>query len=104
VLENMTQFAIGFENGVVMLLRGDVSRDRFTKQKIIHEGSSSITGMRSRLLLTCFFFDFNSFKKGLGFHEDGKSTALYIVTLAEILVVDTTGKDFKVRKEHLPSF
>lgn len=44
VLENMTQFAIGFENGVVLLLRGDVSRDRFTKQKIIHEGSSSITG------------------------------------------------------------
>ncbi|KNC99120.1 tethering complex subunit PEP5 [Spizellomyces punctatus DAOM BR117] len=75
VLENMTQVAIGLENGVVVLIRGDISRDRFTKSKIIHEGSEMITG--------------------LGFCEDGKSTRLYIVTLARILTCDTSNKDLK---------
>ncbi|KAI8826715.1 uncharacterized protein EV422DRAFT_511151 [Fimicolochytrium jonesii] len=75
VLENMTQVAIGLENGVVIVIRGDISRDRFTKSKIIHEGSEMITG--------------------LGFYEDGKRTILYIVTLARILTCDTSGKDVK---------
>ncbi|KAI9088717.1 hypothetical protein DFS34DRAFT_708836 [Phlyctochytrium arcticum] len=75
VLENMTQIAIGLENGVAILMRGDISRDRFTKTKIIHEGSEMITG--------------------LGFHESGKSTLLYVVTLARILTVDTSNKDLK---------
>ncbi|KAI8920863.1 hypothetical protein DFJ77DRAFT_139260 [Powellomyces hirtus] len=75
VLENMTQVAIGLENGVVVLIRGDISRDRFTKSKIIHEGSEMITG--------------------LGFYEDGKRTVLYIVTLARILTCDTSNKDTK---------
>ncbi|KAI8593020.1 hypothetical protein BDZ88DRAFT_405220 [Geranomyces variabilis] len=82
VLENMTQVAIGLENGVVMLIRGDISRrDRFTKSKIIHEGSETITG--------------------LGYYEDGKRTVLYIVTLARILTCDTSNKDAKqVLEDH----
>ncbi|KAJ3287175.1 Vacuolar protein sorting-associated protein 11 [Borealophlyctis nickersoniae] len=73
VLENMTQVALGLENGVVLLMRGDISRDRFTKSKVVHEGSEAITG--------------------LGFHEDGKNTTLYIVTLARILSCETSNKD-----------
>ncbi|TPX36028.1 hypothetical protein SmJEL517_g01773 [Synchytrium microbalum] len=75
VLENMTQIAVGMENGVVILVRGDISRDRFTKQKTIHEGSECITG--------------------LGFREDGKSTTLYIITLAKVLTCITSNKDIK---------
>ncbi|KAJ3022002.1 Vacuolar protein sorting-associated protein 11 [Thoreauomyces humboldtii] len=75
VMENMTQVAIGLENGVVVLIRGDISRDRFTKSKIIHEGSEMVTG--------------------LGFYEDGKRTVLYIVTLARVLTCDTSNKDQK---------
>jgi hypothetical protein len=41
---NMAQIAIGFENGVCLLIRGDVSKDRSVSQKIIHEASSCITG------------------------------------------------------------
>ncbi|KAJ3078590.1 Vacuolar protein sorting-associated protein 11 [Quaeritorhiza haematococci] len=67
VLENMSQIAVGLENGVVILVRGDISRDRFTKQKVIHEGSACIT--------------------------EGKTTTLYIVTLAKILSCVTSSKE-----------
>ncbi|KAJ3043409.1 Vacuolar protein sorting-associated protein 11 [Rhizophlyctis rosea] len=73
VLENLTQVAVGLENGIVLLFRGDMLRDRFTKPRVIHEGSETITG--------------------LGFHEDGKNTTLYIVTLAKILSCITSNKD-----------
>ena len=77
VLQNLTQIAIGFENGLVVLLRGDIGRNRFTKQKIIHEASSCITG--------------------LGFREDDqKNVSLYVVTLSEIMIVDSSGKEANV--------
>ncbi|KAJ3114405.1 Vacuolar protein sorting-associated protein 11, partial [Nowakowskiella sp. JEL0407] len=50
VLENMTQIAIGLENGVVVLLRGDISRDRFTRQKVVHEGSESVTVTMNQII------------------------------------------------------
>ncbi|KAJ1554979.1 Vacuolar protein sorting-associated protein 11, partial [Cladochytrium tenue] len=73
VLENMSQVAIGLENGVVLLIRGDISRDRFTKTKAVYESGEPVTG--------------------LGFYEDGKSSLLYIVTLARILICNTSNKD-----------
>jgi hypothetical protein len=45
VSSSMAQIAIGFENGVVLLIRGDVSKDRSVSQKIIHEAGSPITGI-----------------------------------------------------------
>lgn len=42
-LDNLQQVAVGLENGVVILIRGDVSRDRHTKSKLIYEGSEMIT-------------------------------------------------------------
>jgi hypothetical protein len=44
VLENMSQIAVGLENGIVLLIRGDISRDRTIKTKVIHEGSEPVTG------------------------------------------------------------
>ncbi|KAJ3101070.1 Vacuolar protein sorting-associated protein 11 [Phlyctochytrium bullatum] len=73
VLDNMSQIAVGLENGVVLLIRGDISRDRFTKTKVIHESSELVTG--------------------LGFHEDVRSTSLYIVTLAKVLICPTSTKE-----------
>ncbi|KAJ3221469.1 Vacuolar protein sorting-associated protein 11 [Clydaea vesicula] len=75
VLEALTQVAVGFENGLVILIRGDISRERFTSQKVLHEGSACITG--------------------LGFHEENSKVTLYIVTLNEILTAVTTTKDVK---------
>ncbi|RUS22924.1 hypothetical protein BC937DRAFT_94921 [Endogone sp. FLAS-F59071] len=69
VLENLSQIAIGLANGVVILIRGDISRDRTTKQKIIHEGEEPVTG--------------------LGFRENMKSVILFIVTTNKIMSYNT---------------
>jgi len=44
ILDSMSQMAIGLENGTVILMRGDILRDRFTKTRIIHEGKGAVTG------------------------------------------------------------
>ncbi|KAI8806579.1 hypothetical protein BJ742DRAFT_816359 [Cladochytrium replicatum] len=75
VLDNMTQVAVGLENGVVVLIRGDIARDRFHKQRIIHEGSETVTG--------------------LGFSESKNQTVLFIVTLARVLTCITSNKEVK---------
>ncbi|OAC97684.1 hypothetical protein MUCCIDRAFT_154612 [Mucor lusitanicus CBS 277.49] len=70
ILENMSQLAIGLANGVVILIRGDLSKDKTTKQKVIYEGEEPITG--------------------LGFREQTKSTILFIVTTSNIMSYNTT--------------
>ncbi|KAI8352515.1 hypothetical protein BD560DRAFT_408869 [Blakeslea trispora] len=70
VLENMSQIAIGLANGVVISIRGDLSKDKTTKQKVIYEGQEPITG--------------------LGFREQTKSTILFIVTTSSIMSYNTT--------------
>ncbi|KAI7892158.1 uncharacterized protein EV154DRAFT_543373 [Mucor mucedo] len=70
ILENMSQAAIGLANGVVILIRGDLSKDKTTKQKVIYEGQEPITG--------------------LGFREQTKSTILFIVTTSSIMSYNTT--------------
>lgn len=49
VLENLSQLAVGLANGSVILMRGDVSRDRAIKQKVLYKGSHPITGTTSGL-------------------------------------------------------
>jgi len=53
VLENLSQLAVGLANGAVVFIRGDISRDRFTKQKVVHKGEHPITGPALILLLFC---------------------------------------------------
>jgi hypothetical protein len=84
VSNNMAQIAIGFENGVCLLIRGDVSKDRSVGQKIIHEASSCITGEN------CF-----AYHLGLGFHENAGVIHLFISTLNDILTAETTSKEIK---------
>ncbi|KAI8902900.1 hypothetical protein BC833DRAFT_571048, partial [Globomyces pollinis-pini] len=73
VLENMTQVAVGLENGIVILIRGDISRDKGTKSKVLHEGSEIVTG--------------------LGFREQDGGTFLYIVTQQKIFTCMTSTKE-----------
>lgn len=42
---DLTIFAIGYTNGKVILIRGDVLRDRGSKQRIIYESNDPITGL-----------------------------------------------------------
>ncbi|KAI7865362.1 hypothetical protein BDF14DRAFT_1826351 [Spinellus fusiger] len=72
ILENMSQVAVGLTNGVVILIRGDLSKDRTTKQKVIYEREEPITG--------------------LGFREQTKSTLLFMVTTNSIMSYNTTAK------------
>ncbi|CAO3619108.1 unnamed protein product [Mucor hiemalis] len=66
----MSQAAIGLANGVVILIRGNLAKDKTTKQKVIYEGEEPITG--------------------LGFREQTKSTILFIVTTGSIMSYNTT--------------
>ncbi|KAI7907015.1 uncharacterized protein BX663DRAFT_494525 [Cokeromyces recurvatus] len=66
----MSQLAIGLANGVVILIRGDLSKDKAIKQKVVYEGEEPITG--------------------LGFREQTKSTILFIVTTSNIMSYNTT--------------
>jgi hypothetical protein len=69
-LDNLTQVAIGLENGIVILLKGDISKDRHTNAKIIYEGNEVVTG--------------------LGFRYDGVDTVLFIVTTSQIMCTITS--------------
>ncbi|CAG8604564.1 4777_t:CDS:10, partial [Ambispora gerdemannii] len=69
VLENMSQIAIGLANGIVILIRGDLSRDRYIKQKIIHEDEEPVTG-----------------------REENRNTILFIVTTNKVMTYNTTGR------------
>ncbi|CAG8474557.1 8204_t:CDS:10 [Ambispora leptoticha] len=68
VLENMTQIAIGLTNGMVIWIKGDLLRDRYNKQKIIHENEEPITGREER------------------------NTILFIVTTNKVMTYNTSGR------------
>jgi hypothetical protein len=72
VLDSLSQIAIGFTNGTVLLLRGDIAQSRSPKQRIIFESQEPVTA--------------------LGFIEDPRQTLLYIVTTNRILTCVTSGK------------
>ncbi|CAG8553416.1 4440_t:CDS:10 [Paraglomus brasilianum] len=73
VLENMSQIAVGLANGNVVLIRGDIQRERSTKQRIVYEGEEPVTG--------------------LGFREQNKSVILFIVTTTKVLMYTTGAKN-----------
>ena len=56
VLENLTQLAIGLENGLVLLIRGDLSQGRLTNPRVIHEGSETVTGLFVMNLFLLFIY------------------------------------------------
>ena len=87
VLEDLSQLAIGLCNEAVVLIKGDIAREKNSKQILLQpEGENPVTG-------TCH--SQNSFNlKGLGFRcESGKSTVLFVVTSSAVCVYDTSSKD-----------
>lgn len=43
--EDLSQLAVGFANGLVTLIRGDLVNDTGTRQRIVHESEEPITGV-----------------------------------------------------------
>ena len=70
-LENLSQLAVGFGNGAVTVVRGDLIHDRGAKQRTVFESEEPITGIEFR---------------------EGPNTTLYIATTGRILTLTITGK------------
>lgn len=45
VSEDLTCIAVGYTNGIVLLIRGDLIRDRGTRQRVVYDASEPITGV-----------------------------------------------------------
>ncbi|XP_013381879.1 vacuolar protein sorting-associated protein 11 homolog [Lingula anatina] len=73
VHENLNHMVVGFENGSVVLFRGDVTRDRHSKQRTIHDGPHPITG--------------------LSFKSSGRQTILFVVTEHVTMAMNLSAKD-----------
>lgn len=70
-MENLSQLAVGFGNGAVTVIRGDLIHDRGAKQRTVFESEEPITGIEFR---------------------EGPNTTLYIATTGRILTLTITGK------------
>lgn len=69
--DSLTCVAIGYTNGKVILVRGDMLRDRGAKQRVIYESIDPITGIH-----------FNRFEE-----------IIYVTTISKVLTVLTTGRN-----------
>lgn len=83
VHENLNFMAVGFENGAVLLFKGDVTKDRHSKPRVVHEGGRPITG--------------------LAFKSQGKDVYLFVVTEIAVVSISITGKDQKIPLEQFGS-
>ncbi len=70
-MEDLTQVAVGFANGAVTVIRGDLIHDRGTKQRTVFESEEPITGLVIR---------------------EGTTTMLYIATTGRISNLVISGK------------
>ncbi|KAF2995843.1 hypothetical protein E8E13_002838 [Curvularia kusanoi] len=70
-LDDLSQLAIGFANGAVTVVRGDLIHDRGARQRTVFESEEPITGIEFR---------------------EGNVTTLYIATTARIMTLVISGR------------
>lgn len=70
-LDDLSQLAVGFANGAVTVVRGDLIHDRGARQRTVFESDEPITGIEFR---------------------EGNITTLYIATTARILTLVISGR------------
>nr|XP_023025769.1 vacuolar protein sorting-associated protein 11 homolog [Leptinotarsa decemlineata] len=80
VHEDLQLMAVGFVDGSLILYRGDITRDRRSKQKPLRPASSAITG--------------------LAFKSTAANVLLFVATESSVVVYNITQKD-KEQKYHL---
>ncbi|KAI9846550.1 MAG: hypothetical protein M1838_001246 [Thelocarpon superellum] len=71
-LDDLSQLAVGFANGSVTVIRGDLIHDRGAKQRTVFESEEPVTGV--------------------AFREGTRLTTLYLSTTARILTLVISGK------------
>ncbi|RMJ20880.1 vacuolar protein sorting protein [Aspergillus sp. HF37] len=70
-LDDLSQVAVGFANGSVTIIRGDLIHDRGARQRIVFESEEPITGLEA---------------------QNGATSVLYISTTSRILALIISGK------------
>jgi hypothetical protein len=70
-LEDLSQLAVGFANGAVTVVRGDLIHDRGARQRTVFESEEPITGIEFR---------------------EGNTTTLYIATTGRIMTLVISGR------------
>ncbi|XP_057664940.1 vacuolar protein sorting-associated protein 11 homolog [Diorhabda carinulata] len=80
VHDNLQIMAVGFVDGSLIIYRGDITRDRSSKQKLLKAANSAITG--------------------LAFKTTASSILLFVATENTVIVYNITHKD-KEQKYHL---
>eukprot|EP00117_Sycon_ciliatum_P023495 scpid32393/ scgid19961/ Vacuolar protein sorting-associated protein 11 homolog len=73
--ENLQAMAVGFCDGSVLLVRGDITRERHSKTRVIHSDKHPVTGLAFR-------------------HVSGQ-TVLFVATTDTITSYNLTHKDFR---------
>ncbi|KAI1153532.1 vacuolar protein sorting protein-like protein [Nemania diffusa] len=71
-LDDLSQLAVGFANGAVTVIRGDLIHDRGTKQRIVYESEEPITGVE--------------------FVSDPKLSTLFVATTSKLLKLVISGR------------
>jgi hypothetical protein len=71
-LDDLSQLAVGFGNGSVTVIRGDLVHDRGARQRIVHESEEPITGVE--------------------FRADPRLTTMYVATTSRILKLVISGR------------
>ncbi|KAH9211933.1 vacuolar protein sorting protein-like protein [Leptodontidium sp. 2 PMI_412] len=71
-LDDLSQLAVGFANGSVTVVRGDLVHDRGARQRTVHESEEPITGVE--------------------FRDEDRITTLYISTTSRILKLAISGR------------
>ncbi|KAF8544496.1 hypothetical protein BDD12DRAFT_815447 [Trichophaea hybrida] len=82
---SLTTCAVGFANGSITLIRGDLIHDRGTKQRIIFESEEPITNL-------CFSPPGDVVKGHRNITGNDGGDTLYVSTTARILTLSTVGK------------
>ena len=72
VLDDLSQLAVGFANGAVTVVRGDLIHDRGAKQRTVFESEEPVTGVE--------------------FRDVSKLTTLYVSTTARLLKLVEIGR------------
>lgn len=70
-MDDLSQVAVGFANGSVTIIRGDLIHDRGARQRIVFESEEPITGLQT---------------------QEGAVTVLYISTTSRILTLVISGR------------
>ncbi|XP_046856298.1 vacuolar protein sorting-associated protein 11 homolog [Xenia sp. Carnegie-2017] len=73
VYENLTQMAVGFEDGSVVVYKGDVTKDRHSKSHVIHQDNLPITS--------------------LSYKQVKSHIILFVTTVDSVISYNTSAKD-----------